>query len=683
MVLVEEIPVSEWLVDESEEEVDYTVEKIVDMRVLNPESSKKNVKKNEPGICKHFHPGGAGRTGRGEAGELEFRIRWKGWAPEFDEWKTEKQLDCPSLLAKWVTEGLAKGNIPRPGDVDLVCGGPPCQGVSGFNRFRNDDNPLNDPKNMQVKHCPSLPFRCPFAAHPLPFHCPSAAYPPPFHRPFYSTQMPLFMRVIEVLQPTYSLLENVADIWKFPSTWPGIYGRFCVSRHMAIGYQSRVGFLVAGRYGVPQYRLRCFIWGAKAGHALPGFPMPTHRVVHKATVMPTELRGCRVVAPPERRLWREVRMGDILIDFPEIANDETRSEGVPYQGVNPKWAKELKADEKRRRDEYYSDPQKVLAYYREGAGKQLTNHVPLKMNPDDKFRAEHIPLVKGATWIDLGGATKRTMLHRLSLCLRRLKWALRPAELSADKKQTIRPFKWFADKDNNEFGEKLPPGEGRSTDKCIVPQYAVNSKVAGKGFKAALGRAWWDEIYPTCICRMQIHSHKNQHPAQPRSFSAREYARMQGLPDNHFLCGEPAKQFEQVGNAVCARLAINLGKALCLAVLDGAPDAPVVEVEPEPDADDPDAVAAGAKDVTDGDADAVGDEVDELEPEESELGASKGRKRAGSAGGKKAGGKAAKKAKPAAKPAAKGAAKPKPAGKRKPSGAPKAAAAPKAAKKKR
>ena len=58
----------------------------------------------------------------------------KGWGPEYDEWKTEKQLGCPALLAEWVREGLAKGNIPRPGDVDLVCGGPPCQGVSGRDR---------------------------------------------------------------------------------------------------------------------------------------------------------------------------------------------------------------------------------------------------------------------------------------------------------------------------------------------------------------------------------------------------------------------------------------------------------------------------------------------------------------------------------------------------------------------
>ena len=46
--------------------------------------------------------------------------------------------DC-NILLKLVMEGAEKTSrdqrLPQQGDVEMLCGGPPCQGFSGMNRF--------------------------------------------------------------------------------------------------------------------------------------------------------------------------------------------------------------------------------------------------------------------------------------------------------------------------------------------------------------------------------------------------------------------------------------------------------------------------------------------------------------------------------------------------------------------
>jgi DNA (cytosine-5)-methyltransferase 1 len=106
------------------------------------------------------------------------------------------------------------------GQADVICGGPPCQGVSGFNRFRNKNAPLQDVKNMQLM---------------------------------------VYMNIIDFLKPRYVLMENVVDILKFVG---GFLGRYALGRLVAMNYQARMGMMAAGSYGLPQFRMRVFLWGA-------------------------------------------------------------------------------------------------------------------------------------------------------------------------------------------------------------------------------------------------------------------------------------------------------------------------------------------------------------------------------------------------------------------------------------
>lgn len=118
--------------------------------------------------------------------------------------------------------------------VDVICGGPPCQSISGFNIFRDYNNPLADVRNQQ---------------------------------------MALYMEIVDFLKPKYVWMENVVDILKFVE---GFLGRFALSKLVRINYQARLGIMAAGCYGFPQFWMRVFLWGARSTEVMPQFSLPTY-----------------------------------------------------------------------------------------------------------------------------------------------------------------------------------------------------------------------------------------------------------------------------------------------------------------------------------------------------------------------------------------------------------------------
>lgn len=75
-------------------------------------------------------------------------------------------------------------------------------------------------------------------------------------------------------------------------------------------------------------------------------------------------------------------------------------------------------------------------------------------------------------------------------------------------------------------------------------------------------RMSWDKPSPTLLCCPTQKSTCLCHPDEDRPLNLKEYAKIQGFPDDWQFCGSVAAQYKQIGNAVPIQLAEAIGKAL-------------------------------------------------------------------------------------------------------------------------
>ncbi|KAJ0605724.1 putative DNA (cytosine-5-)-methyltransferase [Helianthus annuus] len=405
--------------------------------------------------------------------KLHFKVRWKGFGPSYDTWEPIDGLsNCEESIKDFVIKGYKSRMLPLPGDVDFICGGPPCQGISGHNRFRNYTDPLKDPKNHQLV---------------------------------------VYMDIIDFLKPKFVLMENVCDLVKFAD---GILGYHAVGRLVSMNYQTRMGIMAAGSYGVPQCRLRVFLWGANTMMNLPQFPLPTHEVIGRG-VVPVEFKDCIVGSDNDNsyKLEKSIRLGDAISDLPEVTNNKGKDE-MEYAGAPQ------------------TSFQKYIRLRKQALGKDsskrmmLYDHRPLELNEDDYARVCHIPKIKGANFRDLPGVRVGKG---------------NKVELDPDVERVL-----------------LPSG------KPLVPNYAITF-VRGTS-KKPFGRLGMDDIVTTVVGRAEPHNQALLHPNQDRVLTIRENARLQGFPDHYKLCGPVKARYMQIGNAVSFSVSTGLGYSLAKAI---------------------------------------------------------------------------------------------------------------------
>lgn len=136
---------------------------------------------------------------------------------------------CASYRAN-VGDHVIEANIEdvRPEDlpdVDLIAGGPPCQGYSSAGKRDPDD-----PRNRLWRE---------------------------------------FHRIVAAKRPAWFLVENVPRL-----VWQGFHVEI-MNAFEHLGYEVDLRILDAANYGVPQHRDRVFIIGNRLGFPIP-FPEPIH-----------------------------------------------------------------------------------------------------------------------------------------------------------------------------------------------------------------------------------------------------------------------------------------------------------------------------------------------------------------------------------------------------------------------
>ncbi|KAK7048461.1 cytosine-5-methyltransferase [Favolaschia claudopus] len=379
-------------------------------------------------------------------------------------------------------------DIPRPNEVDFIGGGSPCQPFSGLNHLRFKGEDLRT----------TLPFT--------------------------------MLGLVEILQPDYALLENVAGFMSFTLSRNerriemAAVKLFCRAL-MAIGYQVRFKVLQAGQYGAPQDRERLIFLAAKCGKKLPDFPRPTH-AFQRVRKWKIPLRKRDRILPPTSS--RTDGHDHRYAPHPPVTVKAAISDLPAFEWINPhtiipKTKEDDMEQEERRRSgikQCHVSTSPVGFLGPTAFVKCASTRFQRMMRRQDDLVDMHITPVFGSSFIE---------------------------------SITMVPLRGWS---NHRF---LPPD--------LLRRRMKREEEKGVYF----GRLHEDSYFMTAMTCLKPYK-KNAyhlHPWCKRSLSLREMARAQGFRDGyalHSTASTPAKQLQdyltQIGNAVPIPLAAALGRSI-------------------------------------------------------------------------------------------------------------------------
>lgn len=175
-----------------------------------------------------------------------------------------------------------ENGYPVKGEVDLISGGPPCQGFCQINRHRHFD----DPRNSLVE---------------------------------------LYVKAVEMLQPRLLIVENVTGILTLED---GRAVHNLLAALSSLGYECKLMILQAGNFGIPQNRWRVFIIAAIEPLKVPNVP-DALTGFHSTSFTGMRTWRQHVVMKKNNTLNKNITVWDALSDLP-IAPAANLNSAVTY-----------------------------------------------------------------------------------------------------------------------------------------------------------------------------------------------------------------------------------------------------------------------------------------------------------------------------------------------------------------
>ena len=448
------------------------------------------------------------------------------WAAEYEEAPVDSlranhkdtckvfHVDCNKML-KDMREADRTGRensegYPKKGDVELLCGGPPCQGFSGMNRHHKGTHSLN--KNRMFVN---------------------------------------FLSFADFLKPKYVICENVRA---FVSNDKNNTIKKTIATFLAMGYQCCFAVLQAGHYGPPQVRRRIIIIASAPKEILPYYPEP----LHVFTGSGLDVKVDDITYVNNIRHQNSAPFGCTTI--------RKAIEDLPLKTV--------KYGSKHHIDYLDSKPLSTYQKLMRRNSSELTQHASKKLSPLILARIQLIPKMPGADWRDLPNKIVKltegqgyTQYLYYDYIYTDSKKEGNPYLERKYKKKNLHQgvCKCCVKKERR----KEKQCRLSAQDKTLIPWCLPHTSDTHNNWKGLYGRISYDGFMQTCVtspCPMGKQG-SVLHPIADRLVSCREFARMQGFPDYYKLLGENVnKIFKQIGNAVPPPMAKAVGVEIRIAM---------------------------------------------------------------------------------------------------------------------